>query len=112
MAYGNPDYTDNAFMSSPRAAIDKLRAHAGMPGVASDDFLERIRNERRVELAFEGHRFCDIYVVEIEKQDDRLIYSRQFVDKCIRSDKEYLYSISDEELLKNPLLNRILVGKN
>ena len=54
----------------------------------------------------------DIYVVEIEKQDDRLIYSRQFVDKCIRSDKEYLYSISDEELLKNPLLNRILVGKN
>ena len=124
MAYGNPDYTDNAFMSSTRAAIDKLRAHAGMPGVASDDFLERIRNERRVELAFEGHRFCDtrrwkiapqtmdIYVVEIEKQDDRLIYSRQFVDKCIRSDKEYLYSISDEELLKNPLLNRILVGKN
>ena len=111
-------------MSSPRAAIDKLRAHAGMPGVASDDFLERIRNERRVELAFEGHRFCDtrrwkiapqtmdIYVVEIEKQDDRLIYSRQFVDKCIGSDKEYLYSISDEELLKNPLLNRILVGKN
>ena len=111
-------------MSSPRAAIDKLRARAGMPGVASDDFLERIRNERRVELAFEGHRFCDsrrwkiapqtkdIYVVEIEKQDDRLIYSRQFVDKCIRSDKEYLYSIPNEELLKNPLLNRILVGKN
>ena len=124
LAYGNPDYTDNAFMSSPRAAIDKLRARAGMPGVASDDFLERIRNERRVELAFEDHRFwdvrrwkiapqtMDIYVVEIEKQDDRLIYSRQFVDKCIRSDKEYLYSIPNEELLKNPLLNRILVGKN
>ena len=118
MAYGNPDYTDNAFMSSPRAAIDKLRAHAGMPGVASDDFLERIRNERRVELAFEDHRFwdvrrwkiapqtMDIYGVKIEKQDDGLIYTRQLVDKRTWSDKMYLYPVSNEELFKNPLLKQ------
>ncbi|MDY2767253.1 RagB/SusD family nutrient uptake outer membrane protein [Parabacteroides distasonis] len=30
-----------------------------MPRAASDDFLERIRNERRVELAFEDHLFWD-----------------------------------------------------
>ena len=105
-------------MSSPRAAIDKLRAHAGMPGVASDDFLERIRNERRVELAFEDHRFwdvrrwkiapqtMDIYGVKIEKQNDGLIYTRQLVDKRTWSDKMYLYPVSNEELFKNPLLKQ------
>ena len=117
-AYGNPDYTDNTFTLSPRAAIDKVRARAGMPGVASDDFLERIRNERRVELAFEDHRFwdvrrwkiapqtMDIYGVKIEKQGDGLIYTRQLVDKRTWSDKMYLYPVSNEELFKNPLLKQ------
>ena len=59
LAYGNSDYTDNAFTSPSRTAIDKLRARVGMPRAASDDFLERIRNERRVELAFEDHLFWD-----------------------------------------------------
>ena len=117
-AYGNPDYTDNTFTLSPRAAIDKVRARVGMPGVASDDFLERIRNERRVELAFEDHRFwdvrrwkiapqtMDIYGVKIEKQGDGLIYTRQLVDKRTWSDKMYLYPVSNEELFKNPLLKQ------
>ena len=110
--------TDNTFTLSPRAAIDKVRARAGMPGVASDDFLERIRNERRVELAFEDHRFwdvrrwkiapqtMDIYGVKIEKQNDGLIYTRQLVDKRTWSDKMYLYPVSNEELFKNPLLKQ------
>ena len=28
--------------------------------MAKDDFIERLKNERRVELAFEGHRFWDV----------------------------------------------------
>lgn len=82
------------------------------------DFLERIRNERRVELAFEDHRFwdvrrwkiapqtMDIYGVKIEKQNDGLIYTRQLVDKRTWSDKMYLYPVSNEELFKNPLLKQ------
>lgn len=117
-AYGNPDYTDNTFTLSPRAAINKIRVRAGMPEVASDNFRERIRNERRVELAFEDHRFwdvrrwkiasqtTDIYGVRIEKQGEGMIYSRQLVDQRTWNDKMYLYPISNSEIFKNPLLKQ------
>src|SRR5690606_21972996 len=40
-------------------AIDAVRARVGMPalptGLSKDQMRERIRNERRVELAFESH---------------------------------------------------------
>ncbi len=45
-------------------AINRVRRRAGMPelpaGLSKDQIRERIRNERRVELAFEEHRFFDI----------------------------------------------------
>jgi hypothetical protein len=48
-------------------AIDQLRKRAGMttlsqamPGLSKDKMREVIRNERRVELAFEGLRWADI----------------------------------------------------
>ncbi len=45
-------------------AIDQVRARAGMPnlpsGLTQDEMRERIRNERRVELAFEDHRYFDV----------------------------------------------------
>ena len=117
-AYGNPDYTDNTFTLSPRAAIDQVRTRAGMPGVATDNFRERIRNERQVELAFEDHRFwdvrrwkiadqtMDIYGVKIEKKGNDLIYTRQLVDQRTWNDRMYLYPISNAELFKNTLLNQ------
>lgn len=48
-------------------ALDAIRVRAGQPAIStvpgfvkSQDFLmKRIRNERRVELCFEGHRFYD-----------------------------------------------------
>lgn len=51
----------------PDAAVDavnKVRSRVQMPGLAKgmsqDDFRTRVRNERRVELAFEDHRFFDV----------------------------------------------------
>lgn len=45
-------------------AINKVRARVDMPalpfGMSQDDFRTRVRNERRVELAFEDHRFFDV----------------------------------------------------
>ncbi len=45
-------------------AVNEVRARAGMPnlpaGMSKEAFRERIRNERRVELAFEEHRFFDV----------------------------------------------------
>ncbi len=40
--------------------INKVRARAGMPAYTKENItLERIQNERRVELAFEDHRYFD-----------------------------------------------------
>lgn len=45
-------------------AINQVRARAGQPALASgfskDALRDRIRNERRVELSFEEHRFFDV----------------------------------------------------
>lgn len=52
---------------APNAAVDavnKVRTRVGMPGIAygisQDEFRTRVRNERRIELAFEDHRFFDV----------------------------------------------------
>ena len=45
------------------AALNLVRARAGQPaltGLSKDQMRERIRNERRVELSFEEHRFYDV----------------------------------------------------
>lgn len=45
-------------------AINKIRNRSGMPnvpnGLTQDQFRERIRHERAIELAFEGHRIWDV----------------------------------------------------
>ncbi|MCM1519916.1 MAG: RagB/SusD family nutrient uptake outer membrane protein [Lachnoclostridium sp.] len=45
-------------------AVNTIRSRAGMPALAStlsrDEFRTRVRNERRIELAFEDHRFFDL----------------------------------------------------
>jgi hypothetical protein len=42
--------------------LNKIRARAGMPPVSEtgDQLVQRYRNERRVELAYEDHRFYDV----------------------------------------------------
>ena len=47
-------------------AVNKIRKRAGVEGVAAkftgnkDKFMDEVRRERAVELAFEGHRFNDL----------------------------------------------------
>ena len=47
-------------------AVNKVRQRAGVAGVAAkytaslDGFMSELRRERAVELAWEGHRFCDL----------------------------------------------------
>lgn len=63
-AYG-PDAVPAGSTLSARAAVNMVRARVGvnMPGVTAstkDDMRNAIRNERRVELAFEEQRFYDV----------------------------------------------------
>jgi hypothetical protein len=102
--------------------INEVRARAGMPAYADmsqSELRERIRNERRIELAFEDHRFWDVrrwkiadttqrelYGVKIEKQADGTFnfYKNLYETRNWR-DCMYLYPIPQSELYKNTNLN-------
>ena len=72
------DYTDNDHPLSARAALNQVRSAADMPAVTTDGdaFTESIRRERRVELAFEDHRFWDIRRWKIGDKPKPFIASR------------------------------------
>ena len=60
-AYG-PD-AKGVYGKSARDAVNEVRRRVGMPDVVADskeEMREKIRHERRVELAFEDHRFWDV----------------------------------------------------
>jgi hypothetical protein len=57
-------------------SINSIRARAGMPnlpsGLSQAEMRERIRNERRVELAFEEHRYWDVRRWKIAEQTENI----------------------------------------
>lgn len=59
MAYGADTPVDGM---TAREAVNTVRARVGLPGIeeSGEAFLLRLKNERRVELAFEEHRFYDV----------------------------------------------------
>lgn len=91
------------------------RAGVGMPplsnGLSQDEMRKIIRHERRIELAFEGHRFWDvklwmiadevlntpIYGIEIEG-DENPAYRRVVVESRVFTPKMYFYPIPRKEL--------------
>lgn len=114
-----PDYTDAYCLLSARAALNQVRTAAGMPPVVAanrEEFREKVRKERRIELAFEDHRFWDIrrwkigdvvrVIYGVEKKNNS--YSRVQVQTRIWEDKMYLYPIPQNEtyvnknLIQNP----------
>ena len=115
-AYG-PEYTGGEFSLSAKDALNKIRQRVGMPlltSLSQDAFREKVRNERRVEFAFEGQRFWDIrrwkigdrtnviYGLEIEKGvDGAFEYKRVLVEPRKWEDKMYIYPIANTERFKN-----------
>jgi len=121
-AYG-PDYTDATFTVSSRDALNRIRSFAKMPpvydGSSTEDLRPRIRNERRIELAFEDHRFWDIRRwkignvvtqingIKITKTNGVYTYKvEEILPKRIWDDKMYLYPIPQSELYKNSNLTQ------
>lgn len=63
-AYG-PDAVPSGYPMSARAALKRVRdrASTSLPAVtvtSVEEFRERVKHERRVELAFENHRYWDL----------------------------------------------------
>lgn len=113
-------------------ALKQLRRRAGFrpsdvqPGLSQDAMRTLIQNERRLELAFEEHRFFDvrrwklfddasqrenmlnIRGVKITKDGaGNLTYdTNNMVQQRIFSDKMYLYPIAESELMKSNALEQ------
>ena len=121
--FGSADIKDAELTMTAREAVNKVRKRTGvdMPdfpeGMSSSDFWSRYKNERMVELAFEGHRFWDVRRwkeggftsigrMRITKNsDDSFTYTRS-IKALVWDDKMYFYPIPDSEIRKNPNLKQ------
>ncbi len=122
-AYG-ADYTDATFTLSARAAINMVRNRVDMPsipaGLSKADFRTAVHHERRVELAFENHRFWDVrrwktaentsqdlLGASIEKVTENVFnYTLKTVQARTWNNKYYLYPIPQNERYKNDNLKQ------
>jgi hypothetical protein len=112
-----PDYKDDTYTLSAREALNRIRTYAKMPAVTGDNskdaFRIRVQRERRIELAFEDHRFWDIRRwktgelvktingVSIDKNGGGFQYSKQKIQDRVWDDKMYLYPIPQSEIFVN-----------
>lgn len=120
-AYG-PESDPKGYGMTARDAVGKVRARSNMPafpaGMSQSDFRKKLRNERRVEMAFENQRFWDIRRwkigpstqdikgVTITKSGDDFSYDLKTVEHREWEDKMYLYPVPQSELFLNPDLEQ------
>lgn len=73
-------------------AVNAVRARVGMPGlpagISKSDFERRYRKERRVELAFEDHRFYDVRRWKILEDTDKFVTGMKITENA---DGTYTY---------------------
>lgn len=80
-------------------AVNAVRARVGMPllpeGLSREDMREKIRHERRIELAFEGQRFWDVRRWKIAEIVDNKVV-RGVSISVSGSDTTYTYPIIEK----------------
>lgn len=120
-AYGPNVSGSGPMLLTAHEAVNLIRVRAGMPafaaGMSKDDFRKKLRNERRVELAFEDSRFWDIrrweigssttaiYGVDVKRDNiGTLSYTPKLVETRSWNDKMNLYPIAQSELYINKSL--------
>lgn len=128
-AFGSPTATSAAdgLTMDALTALNKVRTRPAilMPAVlstiSSSDFREKIRNERRVELAFEEHRYWDvrrwktaetaiggdIYGMRVlQNTDGTFSYTKQPIETRKWDSKMYLYPIPQSEMNKSKAMKQ------
>jgi hypothetical protein len=121
----NEAYGPNTAAAAPLtltalAAVNSIRRRATMPNfpasLTKDAFRIKLRNERRVELAFEDHRFWDIrrwkiadqtkniYAVNVTRNPNlSLNYEVKLLEtRIFDENRNYLYPIPQSEIFRNP----------
>lgn len=104
------------------ALVNAIRARANQPdlpaGLSQDELREKIRQERRIELCFENHRFWDVRRWMIAEEVDNKTVHRVYVDaegkitypvfqnRVFNKDKHYLFPIPQSEIDKNRALEQ------
>jgi hypothetical protein len=121
-AYG-PDFKSAELGLSAYEAVQLIRTRAGMPnftaGMSKDEFRRELQEERRVELAFEDHRFWDVRRWKIGNQttdirgmnitknpDGSFTYNPVTIETRVWDDKMYLYPMLQSEIFKNSNLKQ------
>lgn len=127
-AFGPNEIPDGYIMNAVDAInAVRTRAAVGMPSISNvttDQLRALIINERRIELAFEDHRFWDIrrwrlhddgnpnkvtediFGVVITSDNGDYSYSKKMVDNRVWDNKMYLYPIPYNEIKLNPNLTQ------
>lgn len=129
---GGPNYLVPGAVSplTPVQAINLIRARAGMPDVATtfakrgiavtqENLRQLIKNERRVELAFEEHRYYDVRrwmdindgyihgVKTIKNANNTFTYDPTYqAEKKLFEPKHYFFPIPQVEINRNPKLRQ------
>lgn len=102
--------------------VNTIRRRAGQPelptGLTQDQMREKIRQERRIELCFENHRFWDVRRWMIAEETDNGPVHRVAVDvdgnitypvfqnRVFNPDRHYLFPIPQTEIDKNNSLEQ------
>lgn len=119
--------TDARYGLSAVDAVNAIRLRAGMPNLVAADYAsadalrEKIRNERRIELAFEEHRSWDVRrwkIAEstlgadlrgmdiVKNADATFTYTPYVVEKRVFLPKMYYYPIPNAEIIKDKKLEQ------
>ena len=120
----NEEYGPTTASPSGYSAYDVIKAIRQRAGIENDEYLEKvkgdkdkmrelIRNERRIELCFEGHRFWDlrrwklnlnetVMAMKIETIGGKKTYTPVPVTNEIRAYSDYMYygPLPESEILK------------
>jgi hypothetical protein len=126
--YG-PTILADGYTMTAKEAVDLVRRRVLMPVLSSsitqEEFRDRIKNERRVELCFEGHRFWDVrrwkegevfnqpvHGMRIIRQVDeaqRVTYTYEPFEvekRVFDANKMYLMPIPQSEIIKSKVLEQ------